>query len=229
MTSPTPTLLVLAYDAPLPPGVADDTVVLRRAPVAQPPVVAETFTGANGAPWPAAFTTSGPGSFTVQSNTGRVVTAAAAYSGHLAVRGETIPDNAECLLRWRTTGATERYFEVRSRRAASGSPLASYGVVCAVASGALQIARFSGDTATVLATVTVGYTANTWYRLRHRWLGNTLAVKLWPDGTTEPAAWTLTATDGAITSGPRFALRFNSGNSATSVTFDVDDLTVTPL
>jgi hypothetical protein len=65
------------------------------------------------------------------------------------------------------------------------------------------IRRYSGGSFTDLATVnpnTLGITlaAATLYRIKLRGEGSgVLKAKLWADGTPEPAAWTLTATDGS--------------------------------
>ena len=82
---------------------------------------------------------------------------------------------------------------------------------------------------TTLSTLTVG--AGTWYSVAVRAVpsgaSTVLSVKFWPRGTTEPAAWQLTATDAtAALQAPGWA-RFNSyesGSATAPITTSFDDV-----
>ena len=57
-------------------------------------------------------------------------------------------------------------------------------------------------------------TAGTPYSLRFSAIGTTLSAKIWVTGTTEPSAWTATATDSGLTSG-RAGMRMQVSNGVT--------------
>lgn len=82
---------------------------------------------------------------------------------------------------------------------------------------------------TVTTTVALSTTGYTW--LRCVALGTNLYMRVWPVGTPEGDAWTLTATDATITSGTSIRLRAQTltGNtSAPTVTFDNLQISTTP-
>ena len=55
----------------------------------------------------------------------------------------------------------------------------------------------TGGVATNLITAPFTRATNTLYWMRAQVSGNTIFVRVWQDGVSEPAAWTATATDGA--------------------------------
>jgi hypothetical protein len=65
------------------------------------------------------------------------------------------------------------------------------------------------DVQTVLSTVTTALThvINTYYRVRLQVLGTSVRAKIWLASASEPSAWTVSGTDGALTSGSIVALR----------------------
>src|SRR5579871_1037587 len=71
---------------------------------------------------------------------------------------------------------------------------------------------------TGLASGSFTVTANTYYWFKLLCSGSSLFAKIWADGSAEPAAWTLTATDTSITSGGYGVLA--NTNSGTGISFD---------
>ena len=72
-----------------------------------------------------------------------------------------------------------------------------------------------------LSGVAAVTTAKQWVRFRVQ--GSSVSVKVWTDGTAEPANWELTATDTSITSPGVLQLKWLRAGSATAgrdVTFD---------
>lgn len=81
---------------------------------------------------------------------------------------------------------------------------------------------------TVLATTVTALThgAGTTFRIRLQLIGTALKAKIWLASGTEPAAWTLEATDGDLTTGDNIALRsmVPTGTSNEPIQFSFDDL-----
>jgi hypothetical protein len=89
-----------------------------------------------------------------------------------------------------------------------------------VASSQLQICQQTASGGfVVLAPVAFSLTANTFYNMRFRALGQSLYGKIWIDGTTEPTAWTVTATTTVLTSG-QVGLAVALGVGSHTVSFD---------
>jgi hypothetical protein len=77
--------------------------------------------------------------------------------------------------------------------------------------------------------VVSAYSTTAFYRLRFRVIGTTLQAKLWPATDTEPAAWTVTATDSsfAAAGGITFRGAPNAGNTNTNPAIRFDNFSVT--
>ena len=72
----------------------------------------------------------------------------------------------------------------------------------------ISIRRSLAGAGSVLATTSFNAAPGTSYSLRFRAIGGTLKTRVWPTGSAEPSAWTLTASDAAPL-GPGFGgLRF---------------------
>lgn len=71
--------------------------------------------------------------------------------------------------------------------------------------------------------------SSVFYRIRFRGVGAALMMKLWQDGTLEPAAWDLSVTDTTYSVGGKIGVRIGTGTSANIVQFDhfsADDTTI---
>jgi hypothetical protein len=133
--------------------------------------------------------------------------------------------------RWNGTGASA-YFSVNLR--GSGGwvnayrPRSGYGVQFGSNSNTGIVMRALNGTTTNLASVSSPgqvTTAKQWVRLRVS--GQTIQFKRWLDTQAEPAGWTSTVTDAAVTAPGQlfFSLARSSSNSGVKTVF-IDDLTV---
>lgn len=66
------------------------------------------------------------------------------------------------------------------------------------ASGSILIKKNVSGTSTTLVTQTITLNGSTWYWLRFRVQGSNLYAKVWADGSGEPNAWTIVASDTAL-------------------------------
>lgn len=105
--------------------------------------------------------------------------------------------NVELLARFQTSvtaacsaGFTARYTATNNQYTAR--------ITTNGASGAILIKKNVAGTSTTLVTQTITLNGSTWYWLRFRVQGQTLAAKVWADGSAEPGAFTVQATDGAL-------------------------------
>lgn len=92
----------------------------------------------------------------------------------------------------------------------------------------LDLRKRVANVQTVLDTASSGIThvANTLYRGRLQLNGTTLRAKFWLASGSEPDAWTLEATDSALTTGDNIALRsmVPTGTSNEPILYSFDDL-----
>lgn len=189
----------------------------RRVTRLANPASAETWTGTNGAAWPGAWTlTPSGGSITIQSNQGRIVSSASAYVTSYARRAGVA--DGELLLRFQMPTLAERYDLIHFRE----SGTSCYRTLLDGNELALQRVD-SGSATWIGSTLPFTPTAGVWYRLRIRWVGSSLAAKLWLDTDTEPELWSVSATDTTYTAAGTIALTLSSG-AAGAVTTLFDDL-----
>ena len=66
---------------------------------------------------------------------------------------------------------------------------------CSRADNEAQIIKYVGGVATTIASDAFSFSDNNWYNIKAECVGTTVRMKLWLEGTSEPADWTLTATD----------------------------------
>jgi len=101
-----------------------------------------------------------------------------------------------------------------------------YRVVHNIATNALVIQKVVAGVTTALASGTGAGTTTAALRVRFRVVGTTLLAKSWLASDVEPAAWTLSATDTALTSGVAGLLTYQD---TASKTFSFDNFQVTNL
>lgn len=96
----------------------------------------------------------------------------------------------------------------------------------------LRLTTFVAGVATDLFTSPGigGYEAGDKWWLVFSVIGSTLAVKAWPETGAEPANWTLTATNTALTAAGAIGLRTILGGGSTSapITITIDNVSATP-
>jgi hypothetical protein len=213
-----------------------DTAPLSVTTAASNPVLfSETWPGADGSAWPAAWTAgTSNGTVDTASGAGRMANADVAGAWARAqLTGLANQSDTELLtsFQWSSTGAVS-YLSVYLRGSGGWQnayrPKNGYGVELQSNSGTVVLQKDVNGTMTNIATVTGAQqvsTAKQWLRLRVS--GSTIQFKIWTDGTTEPATWTATGTDTSITAPGQLFLSLNRGSTnvgSRSVSFD--DLTV---
>jgi hypothetical protein len=82
--------------------------------------------------------------------------------------------------------------------------------------------RRAGTTLTQLAGA---FTSNVWYGIRLRFIGTAISAKIWLWQDSEPASWTLTATDSVVVPAGKIAIALTATSSSTNF-LDVDLLGV---
>jgi len=186
----------------------------------------ETWTGTTGAAWPAGWTHVS-GTSTIQTNTGRQVTAATAYAE--AWDYQTGTADGEVLAQVQVSGNTERYVEVAARFSTASPNTGSGYVAHFDHAGNAVIYRFNSGASASLGTAGgAGFltiTASAWYWVRFRWEGSALSAKFWPATGGEPGSWSVTATDSTYSAAGVVGLRTQTGNTTGALTFNWDDLT----
>ncbi|SDP38072.1 PKD repeat-containing protein [Pedococcus dokdonensis] len=132
-----------------------------------------------------------------------------------------------------------QYISVIGRRVSTTQDYRAKIRFAAGGATAVWLTRNEGATETVLTSITVPgltYAANDRMQVRLQTFGTsptTVRVKIWKSGTTEPTAWTLSATDsgtalqaaGSVALYPYLSATVTNG----PVTYGVDDLTVTEI
>ena len=205
-----------------------------------PNLASETWTGADGAAWPAQWTSTLNNSTTatIQANAGRLTfntNSGYNYGALTSLSGMSAATVAtDVTLRISFSQVTaESYFWIGVRKSGSfGSTDNGYYLNLAPsASQASVLKHVSGAETNISGTQAIGaWTAGTYRRVRFRAVGNTIQFKIWADGTAEPAAWTWTGTDSALaTSGGQVFLGTFGGSAANaSIGYaTLDDLAVT--
>jgi hypothetical protein len=95
----------------------------------------------------------------------------------------------------------------------------------------LRISKTVGGTATML--VRCGglgtYNANDWWYVRFQLEGPSLRARAWKRGTIQPTTWTITATDGSLSSAGTVSIRSSNSGSTARPTVSFDDFWVQTL
>jgi hypothetical protein len=209
------------------------------ATVTTPPqvstVFAESFPGRNGSPWDAGrwkVDTGTSASMDVQAGGGRM--SFQNVSGARARGIATMPKRADtdtvASFRFSSTAA-RGYLYLFSRASGdwvSGNPSASYFVQITNDITTVQLWKSQAGVTTSLGSlsgVASVTTAKQWVRFGVQ--GSSVSVKVWTDGTAEPADWELTATDDSITGPGVLQVKWLRGGSATAIgDVIVDDIKV---
>ena len=191
----------------------------------------ETWTGTNGAAWPAQWaegSTPVGGWATINGNVGQLGTGAqGSYAGAARVSRRQTGSyvDTDATLRFRRT-VGESFLQVFARANTAVDTASGYAVD--ISPSAVTLRRYNNYGSVVLGTaLNTAVPLNTWYRLRYRVVGSQIAFKLWADGATEPAAWDRDTTDTGITAAGSFGFSLAGGAAASSSVAEVDDVTVT--
>ena len=213
-------------------GPATATVTVALLPVSSV-LFSDAFSGVNGSPWAASWTTTGVnGSTTINAGTGRMSIANTAGSNARAqLTGPAATSDADLVLSYRwNSGSRRAYFSIFMRSSGGWAnayrPTNGYGLELTSDSGTVAVMRSLNGVSSILANATGGQqvgTSKQWVRLRVK--GSTIQVRTWADGTPEPTTWRVTVTDTAITAPGRANLSLVRSSSSIEAKYvDIDDL-----
>jgi len=209
------------------------------APVTTQPanavLFADSFPGADGAPWSPAWTTgAGSGTVDTQSGSGRIaVTDVASSYGRAQLTGLAARADSELLTSYRWSANTAVSYLSIYLRGSGGwqnayRPRTGYGLQLQSNSATATVQKnVNGVTSTVqsVAGSQAVTTGKQWLRLRVS--GSTIQFKIWADGAAEPVAWKATATDSSVTAAGQLFLSVVRGSTNVGVkAVSFDDLAV---
>jgi chitodextrinase len=195
------------------------------------PMFTDAFSGADGAPWaPAWTTTAGSGTVDIQSGAGSI--AVSDVSGAYAraqLTGLPVQGDSELLTSYTWSSNTALSYLSVYLRGSGGwqnayRPKNGYGLQLQSNSGTVTVQKNVNGVTTNLQSATGGQavtTAKQWLRLRV--VGSTIQFKIWTDGAAEPTTWKATATDTEVTAAGQVFLSVVRGATnvgAKSVSFD---------
>lgn len=199
----------------------------------------ESWTGANGAAWPAQWTTgaANTGVADIQGNQGRITSANVAYTpgAKAYLSGITATRDLDVVVDISFTApSSEQYCYVMLRSAdatAGNTPASGYVFQIQPHADGVNIGKQVGGVETDLNATdatTSGWTANVAKRFRFQAIGNTLRFREWAPGGTEPATWAATITDSSLSAATgKVYLQLGSGGDGVSRAVLFDNLTVT--
>lgn len=178
-------------------------------------LASESWTGTNGAAWPAQWTTDG-GTATIQSNAGQLVCAASTAESALAsVSTSTFEITGTVVL---GTSNAAAGISVGTR---AGDFFMSSGYTLDISNTAQTVAIYTADpadTSTQRTSVAFTLTTATTYSFRFRRSGGVIYGRVWTG--TEPGTWTVQWTDTLSYGAGSPQLSAYGGGSTATVTFD---------
>jgi hypothetical protein len=228
--------LVLAT-APPPPAQAT-AAPGNAALAAASPAFTETWPGADGDAWPAAWaTSSGNGTADTQGGAGRLayddVTNAYARAQLTGLASQT---DSEVLVSYRWSSTTAAEYLSFFLRGSGGwqnayRPRTGYGIQLASNSATVTVQKNVNSITTNLHSVSGAQTVTTakqWLRLGVS--GSTIEFKTWLDGQSEPVAWKSVDTDTSVTAAGQLfvSLVRSSGNTGGPKSVALDELQIFP-
>jgi len=160
-------------------------------------VVQDTFQRANQTGW---GTASGGGVWAQSAGTASTTSIAAdegtitntASGSDYELLGTATASGANGLVRFSVGAANDTAGIVLDDQSAGNLDLARFG-----GSGNLEFMVDTGGTWTIVENLAVSVSVGTFYWLRFEVQGSNAYMKLWPDGTVEPASWTWSGTSSA--------------------------------
>jgi hypothetical protein len=200
------------------------SVATVTTPAQSSVVFAESFPGADGSAWDPARWTTNTGttaSMDIQSGGGRMSFQNVASARAQAAASMTKYADTDTVASFKYSSTSPRgYFYVFTRGSGdwvSGYPNSSYFVQLTNDITTAQIWKSQAGVTTSLASqagVASVTTAKQWVRLKV--LGSTISLKVWTDGTSEPANWEMTVTDSSITTPGLLQVKWARGGTATA-------------
>lgn len=185
----------------------------------------ETWTGTNGAAWPAQWNI-GVGTGTIQSNAGRLVTATSVAQAFLSTMATTSTFDITVTLSM--AAATGTAAVAVGANWGDFFPQSGYILTIDFTSGSGNLALQTTDASaapTSRVSGSLALTAGTTYSVRFRRVGGIIYARLWTG--TEPGTWNLQWTDTVNQAAGRAQLSAYGTGGAGTVTTTWDNLTVT--
>lgn len=222
---------VRAYDAA---GNAAESTPVDVRTSATSSAFQETFSAGDSATWPSSWTTtSNLGETRVQTGKGALalLDQSGAYARAVLTSGVDAADaDVTFSYNWDSNAAVS-YANVFLRGSGGWQnafrPATGYGLQLSSNSSAAVLQKNVAGVTTTLQTVSAAQKVSTgkqWVRLRVQ--GSQVLLKTWVDGTPQPAAWTATVSDSAVTApGRLFLSHVRGGTNVGAKTLQVDDLT----
>jgi chitodextrinase len=213
----------------------DSNAVLASTSPASSAVFTETWPDANGAAWPASWTTSGASAtIDTQSGTGRLlVSDLSGGYGRAQLTGLANRADSDLLtsFQWSSNSAAS-YLNVFLRGSGGWQnayrPKNGYGIQLQSNSGTVTVMKNVNGTVTTLQSVAGGQQLSTgkqWLRLQV--IGSTIQFKIWMDGAAEPTSWTGSITDSAVTAtGQLFISQVRAASNVGDKAINFDDLSI---
>lgn len=212
----------------------------RTTPIAAglpgPSSYTETWTGTNGATWPATWTlgTEG-GTATIQSNRGSITTGTGAYASGKTARWSGIPAHGDAELTGTIYFAdnVEQYAQVALRADFVTGPYGNKGYYLEFGPSGTTwgIGRYNGgSTPTSIATVAYTYGAGVGINFRLRAVAGALNARVWAVGASEPGTWGHTSTNTDPQLNPGYVqMTTSTGGTGAAKTIQFDDFTLASL
>jgi len=195
-----------------------------------PTLMADDFTGTNGASLDAAKWTNGEvrtgASATLLDGTAVLNPGTnTGYNGRVSVLAD-VTDRADVgLVTSFKFGDGDSYLWAVLRGDAGGLAQNGYEIRPRAGTAGTRVASLSNYTATQLGNISGTLNAGTWYRLRFEAVGTTVRARVWPAGSAEPSSWQVSVTNSAITSAGTVHLVAGGGNTAAARVY-LDDVQV---
>jgi hypothetical protein len=221
---------VVAVDGAGNAGPASGATPVTTQP-ADAALFADSFAGADGAPWSPAWTTGASnGTVDTQAGAGRiVVTDVANAYGRAQLTGLAARADSELLTSYTWSSNTAVSYLSIYLRGSGGwqnayRPRNGYGLQLQSNSGTVTVQKNVDGVTSTVQSVAGGQTVTTgkqWLRLRVS--GSTIQFKIWADGAAEPVAWRSTSTDTSVTAAGQLFLSVVRGSTnvgAKAVSFD---------
>ena len=83
----------------------------------------------------------------------------------------------------------------------SGEPGSEVGYTCSVGSNSVRIGKFVNGKYTLVGEAPATVPTGEWFWFRARAFGTSIQMKIWPDGSPEPAEWGRSVTDSSVGEG----------------------------
>lgn len=184
--------------------------------------IQETWTGANGASWPAQWNTSGNGTMTIQNNAGQMTSTLSTAETYIPSVTLTNYDFTVTV----TSSVATASVNVGIGQTWAGDAFIynGYNFMWTMNDGLhLWVVNGTGD-ATQAGFAAKTATANTAYKIRGVRNGSSLTMKSWLASGSEPGTWDISVTDSTWTGGFFQLAQYSNGGAIPTTTWD--DLTV---